>query len=80
MSSLMGLSEGPACGRGEPGLTIGDLGPGDDPVVESTIVILADALFAEKFSGEAKVDGAGCVEALQVLCRQGQVDCFEVFF
>ena len=40
---------------------------------------MADAFFAEKFSGEAEVDGAGGVEALQVLCRQDQVDCFEVF-
>ena len=44
------------------------LRPGDDAVVESSVIILADTIFFEEFAGEAEVDGAGCVEALEVFC------------
>ena len=57
MSFLMGLNEG---GRAW------GLGPWDNPIVKSTVIILADAFFAEELSGETEVDGTGCVEPFEV--------------
>jgi hypothetical protein len=47
-------------------LAVDGRSPGDDAVVESSVIILADAIFLEEFAGEAEVDGAGCVEFFEV--------------
>jgi hypothetical protein len=68
MSFLMGLNEGRGLRPGRAVLAIGGLGPGDDPVVKSSVIVLADTIFFEEFAREAEVDSAGGVEALEVFC------------